>query len=154
MTTQQENKTANDWLLNYHDKLESYQMMVNNFNILASTTYEGMPHGSGTSNPCQNKAMSLMQMDEYKKWLLVIEMVESALSDKMKYFLNAWRNAEHNAKSAGGRPGWYDQARNEYSDWFEKKYGGYFLPSNKTLQGWRNKIIDVTVRLAIRKGVI
>lgn len=155
MTTQQENKIANDWLLNYPQKLEAYQEMVNNFNVIGAMEYSGMPGGTSVGNPCQNKAITLTEIDKYKNWIMVIELVESTLSEKTKEFLRLWRLAEHaNKQRVVGRPGWYEEAKNGYAEFFQKRYGKYFLPSNKTLQNWRLKLIDTTVRAAIRKGLL
>jgi hypothetical protein len=152
---QNQNKVACDWLLNYYQKLESYQDMINQFQMLGATQNDGMPHGSGTSNPCQNKAVSLIDIDNYKNWLIVIEQVESMLSEKSDEFLRLWRLAEHadNQRSTG-RPGWYNEVRNGYAKFFQKRYGKYFLPSNGTLKNWRLRLIEVTCRLAIRKGLL
>lgn len=155
ITIKQENKTANDWLLNYHQKLETYHEMVTAFSAIAATASDGMPHGSGVSNPCQNKAITLTEIEKYKNWLMVIEKVESMLNEKSSEFLRLWRLAEHKEKQREvGRPPWYNEVRNGYAKFFERRYGKYFLPSNGTLKQWRLKLIEVTVRLAIRKGLL
>jgi len=154
MTTQEENRQAMQWLLGYHDKLEIYKNLNEQFKVLGAMEYSGMPGGTTVGNPTLSKATTLLEIEKYKNWLMVIELVESMLSDKSREFLRLWRLAEHEAKSTGGRPGWYDQVRNEYAKFFENKYGKYFSPSNQTLKNWKSKLVEVTVRLAIRKGCL
>lgn len=155
MTVQEENKIANDWLLNYHDKMESYHDMLNNFNVVQAMEYSGMPGGSTVGNPCASKAMSLITMDEYKNWLIVIETVERTLSPKSAEFLRLWRLAVRESNNGSvGRPSWCSTVSVKYCEFFVKKYGKEFLPSDKTLNNWKRDMVEFTVRLAIRKNLL
>lgn len=154
MNVKQENKIACDWLLNYHQKLEAYQEMISSFSTLAATVNDGLPHSSTVGNPCMNKAISLTDIENYKNWLMVIETVEGMLNEKSREFLRLWRNAEHRERREVGRPGWYNEVSNGYAEFFQKRYGKYFLPSKDQLKKWRNDLVNVTARLAIRKNLL
>jgi hypothetical protein len=150
-----QNKEALHWILNYSLLRETYIHSMYGFNEIAATVYTGMPHGSGTGNPTVNKAITLSELEHQKKWLMTIECMESTLSEKRKAFLEFRRRAEQLDNGCEvGRPGCLDYVQVKYAEWHQKRYGYGFPPSKQTMCRWMKDIIDVTVRIAIRQGVL
>lgn len=154
--TDKEDKEALNWILNYHDLRGSYISNLSEFNEIAATTYTGMPHGTDIGRPTEGKTVTLMDLEKQKSWLITIECLEKTMSEKGRAFLNFRRQAEIMAdkKNGAGRPGWVDYVQVKYGEWFYKRYGRPFIPSRRVMYNWMNKMVDVTVRIAIRKGCL
>ncbi|GMB01059.1 hypothetical protein [Pelosinus sp. IPA-1] len=153
MDFKRQDKISADWLLNCQEYRNQYLVEQESYSELSATTYSGMPHGSGIGKPAENKAITLTDLEIKRLWIITIENAESTLSNKKKAFLEFRRRAEiiENAKEVG-RPGWVDYVQVRYADWHEKEYGKTCLLSKNTLHSWWNDIVDVTVRIAIKKG--
>lgn len=149
-----QNREALDWILNFADKRQAYINKCNDFTVLGAVKLDGMPHGTSPGNPCQNKGISLVEIEQMKKWIIVIESMEKTLSEKQTRYLQLRRDAEQNNKRdrEPGRPGWVAYTQPRYADWFFHRYGCECVPTDKTMEVWMNKIIDVTVRIAIHDG--
>ncbi len=154
---EKQNKTAMKWILNYYDLKKAYIEKTANFSTLGSTQYDGMPHGSFVGNPCMNKAMTILDIEENKKWIMVIEKMEQTLSEKSRKYLEIRRDAVNqiaNTKSIG-RPGWVDYCQTNYSAWIKYRFGREIdAPTKGTMTEWMRKILDVTVRIAIKDGAL
>ena len=157
-----QNREALKWILNYHELRKTYISLQDEFSEIAATAYTGMPHGSGVGNPTMHKSIKLMDLEYYKKWLIVIEMMERTLSEKRQEFLNLRRQvedelreeAEKSIDKSAGRPGWVGKTQVRYAEWHERRYGRGFVPSKRVMHDWMDNIIDVTARLAIRQGAL
>ncbi|WP_373325644.1 hypothetical protein [Sporomusa paucivorans] len=149
-----QNREALKWILNYHELRKAYISLTEEFSEIAATAYTGMPHGSGVGNPTMHKSIKLMDLEYHKKWLIVIEMMERTLSEKRQVYLEFRRRAECLDNNAVGRPGWVGYVQARYADWHERRYGQGYPPSKQTMSKWMNDIVDVTVRLAIRQGIL
>jgi len=150
-----ENDIAGGWVLNYHARLGEYKDMCAQFAVLAATESDGMPHGTGTSNPCANKAVTLADINEHRDWLEVVELAERTLSEQKRMFINFRRLAiEINFKKEVGRPGWVDYVSAKYCEWHCRRYGVACLPARVTMMEWWSTIANVAARIAIRKGLI
>jgi hypothetical protein len=150
-----QDKLAAEWLLNYHDRKEQHRIKQEIFSVLSATTYSGLPHGTDIGMPTENKGVALAELEEKELWLKTIEDAESTLSEKKQAFIEFRRRAEQlDFVKEVGRPGWVDYVQVRYADWHEKKYGKAYLPSKNTLHSWWNEIVDVTVRIAIRRGCL
>jgi hypothetical protein len=150
-----QNQTASEWLLYYHQKRQSYFLMLNNFSELAATQYTGMPHGSGISNPTAQKAVDLSRLKEYELWIMTIEDVERILSPKKKVFLEVRRQAEmikHDGDN--GRPNWAGYVQVNYAEKISRIYGYDHVPSERTMRSWWNEMADLVVRIAIKRGCL
>jgi len=151
-----QNKEALKWILDIHDLRKSYFESMATFATLGAVADDGLPKGTGTSNPCMNKALSLVDMENRKKWIISIEQMEQTLSEKSRKFLEIRRDAEHqpNTKNEPGRPGWVNYTMAKYTEWHYYRYGGDFTPSVDQMKKWTNMIIDTTVRIAIKNGAM
>ena len=119
-----------------------------------------MPRGTDISRPCQNKAISLIELKRKETWILAIELMEKTLSEKSKKYLELRRDAEAEHKKAQkrgfhkrGRPGWVDYVQPRYAEWFYKRYGKATIPDWDKMSEWMNRIVDIATGIAIGKGI-
>ncbi|MDF2563691.1 MAG: hypothetical protein K0Q53_86 [Massilibacillus sp.] len=152
-----QNKTAMKWILNYYEFKQAYAERSAQFSTLGATNYDGMPHGTSVGNPCANKTMTLLDLEESRKWIMVIEKAEQTLSEKSRKYLEIRRDAASqisNGKTMG-RPGWVDYTQVKYVEWFKYRYGREIdAPTKGTMTEWMRKIMDVTIRIAIKDGAL
>lgn len=150
-----QNQTAAEWLLHYHQRRQSYFQMLNNFSELAATQYTGMPSGSGTGNPTAQKAVDLSKLKEYELWIMTIEDVERILSPKKAIFLEVRRMAE-DIKHDGdiGRPNWAGYTQVNYAEKINRLYNYDHVPSDRTMRSWWDSMVDIVVRIAIKRGCL
>lgn len=153
-TIKEENKIVSNWLLNYHERLNTYKEKCSQFATLGATQYDGMPHGSSVGNPTQSKGITLASLETDKEWLIVVEATEAVLSEKKRMFLYFRRQANENQYSNGGRPGWRDSVSYKYAEWHSRRYGGDYLPAPDTMKDWWNEIVEIGVRIALRKQLL
>lgn len=151
-----QNREALNWILNFYDLRRAYIDKTAMFSTLGAAVNDGMPRGTDTGNPAANKAISLVDLEKQKTWIMVIELMERTLSEKSRKYLELRRDGAHQIKERKKRGpiGWVDHVQPRYAEWFNLKYGRDFVPSEDQMKLWMNKIIDVTVRLAINKGVL
>jgi len=151
-----QNKEALKWILNFADLRNTYIAAAANFSTLGSTNYSGMPKGSDVGNPTLNKAVTLTELERQKLWIMTIEAMEMTLSEKKQAFLELRRRAEelNSKKREKGRPGWIDYVQPRYADWHERRYSCAFVPSKRVMYNWMDELIDITVRIAIRGGIL
>ena len=152
--TAKEDREALRWILNYHELRKAYIALTTEFNEIAATAYTGMPHGSDVGKPTENKTVTLMELERQKTWLITIECLEKTMSEKARAFLEFRRRAECVECNNVGRPGWVDYVQVRYGEWHERRYGRAFVPSRRVMYNWMDKMVDVTVRIAIRKGCL
>lgn len=149
-----QNREALNWILNYHELRKEYIALTEEFSELAATAYTGMPHGSGVGNPTMQKTIKLMDLKYQEKWLITIEMMERILSEKRLAFLEFRRRAECLEGRTVGRPDWVGYVQVKYADWHERRYCRAFVPSKRVMHNWMDNIVEITVRLAIRQGIL
>ncbi|TCL39975.1 hypothetical protein EV210_101175 [Anaerospora hongkongensis] len=159
----EQDKQAAEWLLNFPDKRKAYfESMAKMYNTngeyaseVAATLYTGMPKGSDVGRPAEDKAIGLVELSQQNIWIMTIEDVYKVLSPKKLIFLEARRQAEityYDAKQ--GRPGWVAETAKQYCNLIEKQYGYYHLPAEKTVKSWWKDVINITVRVAQRRGCL
>lgn len=148
-----QNRTALKYILGIYDLRQQYATQMESVSSIGATNNDGMPHGSGISDPCMHKAFSLIEIEQKKKWIISIEMAEQTLSEKTRKFLELRRDAENQIRldnhKENGRPSWVPYVQSHYAEWFTTRYGKASLPPEKTMANWMQKIVDITVRIAI-----
>ena len=151
-----QDREALRWILDFDYRKQAYIEAVAQFNTLGATAYNGMPHGSGVGNPTQQKAVTLTELERQKNWIMTVEAMERTLSEKRRAFLEFRRRAEglDGKQERPGRPAWSGYVQVRYGEWHERRYGVAVVPGRKTMDNWINEMIDVTVRIAIRKGCL
>lgn len=159
-----ENEKASQWLLDYPQRKNTYIEAIENmqeFSALSATEYTGMPGGGKVGHPAESKGMVLvdfgLQKSELKKqlqWILAVEDTEKTLSEKRLVFLELRRRASHLELNQVGRPAWTAYVQTKYADWHYRKYGRASVPSKQAMISWWNDMVDVTARIAIRRGCL
>ena len=149
-----QDRIAAEWLLNYHDRRRAYIDAQESYTALSATVNTGMPHGSGTSNPTEQRALSLTELERQKLWIMTVEDAEKVFGEKKREFLNMRRYADGVESTCVGRPGWVDCVQARYADWHEQRYGKACAPARMTMYKWWDEIVEVTVRIAIRRGLV
>lgn len=154
--TKRQNKEALKYILNIYDLRKQYAEQMESVSILGAANNDGMPHGSGVGDPCANKAFSLIEIERKKRWIMSIEMAEQTLSEKTRKFLEYRRDAESQIQrethKEGGRPSWVPYVQCHYADWFHDRYGRDSMLSQQYMSIMMQKVVDVTVRIAIYNG--
>lgn len=150
-----ENKIAAWWLLHYAERRKIYMEARKSFTVLKATAI-GMPRGSDIGFPTERKSEQLMNLEMDRLWLMTVEDAERCLSEKKRAFLEFRRRAEgmEFQRQDVGRPGWVDYVQARYADWHHRRYGGDYVPTDRTLRNWWHSIVDLTVRIAIRRGCL
>jgi hypothetical protein len=152
-----QNKIAAKWLLEYPERRQSYIDQLSEFSVLGAMKYSSQPGGTDPGDPTKNKGVSLATLDEQRLWIMTIEETESTLGEKKLVFMDIRRQAE-NIKYEGdmerGRPPWMLYVQSHYADWHQRRYGVYYEPSRKTIFNWWYEIINIAVRIAIKRGCL
>jgi len=150
---QKENRTAAKWLLEYPERRQAY-IEKSNIQYIGAAVNDGMPRGYDTGRPCESKGIRLADLEIERQWIITIENVEKTLGPKKLAFLDIRRQAGKNRSKTKGRPGWTDYTMVRYADWHNRNYGGDYVPGYQTLKEWWKELIDITVRIAIRRGCL
>jgi hypothetical protein len=152
-----QNQIASEWILYYHQRFQVFNQMQNNISALAATQYTGIPQGKGISDPTAQKVIKLDSLKNDELWLTTIKDVEKIVSPQKKVFIEVRRRAEE-SRNAGiatvGRPGWVSYTQATYADKIYRMYGYEQVPSERTMMSWWNQIVELTVRVAIKRGCL
>ena len=150
----QQNRKALYMILHKQDLCEQYAREMNGISFLGVQNLDGMPHGSNTGNPTQQKALKLTDIESRKSWIIAIEAMEDTLPENQVEFLRLRRMAETMSFKAHekGRPSWVAYVQSHYNDWYNKRYGKETCISVDTLKSWQARIVEKTVRIAIYNG--
>lgn len=150
-----QNKIAKKKLLHLVELKESYARAMSNMAFIGAAVSDGQPHGTDVGDPTQKKAFDLLKIEQDHKWILAIELAEKNLSERQLKFLEFRRDAELQMITGPrpqGRPGWVGYVQSHYAEWYYDKYGKDFVPTERALHDWMDKIVEKTVRIAIYKG--
>jgi hypothetical protein len=152
-----QNQIASEWILYYHQRSQLYTKMQNNISALSATQYTGMPHGSGKSDSTVQKVIELEKLKNDELWLITIEDIEKIVSPQKKVFIEVRRRAEefkNDGIATVGRPGWVSYTQATYADKIYRMYGYEQVPSERTMMSWWNQVVDLAVRVAIKRGCL
>ena len=142
------NTTAADWLLNIADRRRQYVQRQSEFSCLSVVTSDGQPSAHNPGRPTERKGMQLAELEAAKCWIITIEMVESMLSPKKTAFLAIRRESEGPSMNDRGRPAWVDYAQMQLME----RHG--IDLSRRAMFDWWREIVELTVRVAIRRGCL
>lgn len=142
------NTTAADWLLHIADRRRQYILKQSEFSVLSVASGDGQPRSSAPGNPTERKGMQLVDLEAAKCWIMTIELVESMLSPKKSSFLQLRREAGDMRGGEPGRPAWvpYVQER------LVEKHG--IDLGRRALFEWWTELVELTVRVAIKRGCL
>lgn len=147
------------YVLGIRELRKSYNESIEEFTPIGATVNDGLPHGSSVGNPCQSKAFALLDIEQKKKWIEVIELMESTLGVKKLKYLELRRDAEEERQRLitegcceRGRIGWVDYIQPRYAEWFNKIYNADYIPSKIKMIDWMDSIIDIIIGISTGKG--
>lgn len=143
------NATASDWLLNIADRRRQYVRRQSEFSCLSVVASDGQPSAHNPGRPTERMGMQLVDLEAAKCWIMTIELVESMLSPKKIAFLQLRREAgELPGTGDPGRPSWvpYVQAN------LMCRHG--IDLSRDAMFDWWHELIELTVRVAIKRGCL
>lgn len=142
------NKIAEDWLLNIEARRKQYIQGQQEFSVLSVVNGDGQPSAHTPGRPTERKGLQLADIESMRCWIITIELVESMLSPKKTWFLKYRREAEDVENNEPGRPAWVDYVQANLMN----RHG--VEVDRKTLFAWRMELIDLAVRIAIKRGCL
>lgn len=143
------NATASDWLLNIADRRRQYVQRQSEFSCLSVITSDGQPSAHNPGRPTERMGMQLVDLEAAKCWIMTIELVESMLSPKKMMFLQLRREAgELPGTGDPGRPSWVPYVQSN----LVCRHG--IDLSRDAMFDWWHELIELTVRVAIKRGCL
>ena len=92
---------------------------------------------------------------KYTGWEQVVMQVEKNLSEKRRAFLECRRDAECLPKNEHGKRQWVGYVQARLGAYYVGEYGVMCQPPcARTLRRWMDDCVEITVRTAIRMGVL
>lgn len=151
-----DNEEAAQWLLYYPIRRRQYYQ--DRLEVLGATRSSEIRVKTGPGNQTLQKALKLSALDDVESWLETIELVESVLGEKKLVFLRVRREASYlQERFVRGRPAWVVYTQHHYANEMAKKYQTQpekFWLSERTLKTWWQEIVDLAVRIALKKGLL
>lgn len=152
-----ENRTVEDWLLYAEDRAKILRQQRNDMLTPAGVSCDGMPGAPYyVSNPTANTAIAAasIPLDTAEAWVELVRLVEIGLPTHLQVFLELRRQTRH----CRGNKGWVAFVQSRFPQEMEKATGkpakDHFVSHRSTFTDWWNVVLDITVRLAIRKGLL
>lgn len=152
-----QNRIAGGWLLYYDDRLEELTLQVQDIQEASAASMNSAQcrNGSGISDPTARKALALAtpELIQQENWLALIREVEAKLPDQYRIFL-FWRRKYRYYR---GRKGWIPLVQRKFAADMAKIAGQdeeEVWRSERTLGVYWDKMVDYTVRLAIKRGLL
>lgn len=155
LEARKDNEVAGDWLLYYEERKEQYQELLDDVSGGAGLNLDS-PRTAPTnaiSDPTARAGMELWETD-YSQWLALVEEVEQRLPWKMQVFLRLRREHRH----ARGSQGWVAAVQWGYAEAVAERTGkpleDVWIESRNTFNVWWQRMVDYTVRLAAKRGLL
>lgn len=153
-----DNRTAAEWLLFYEFRKAAYQEdYIEALN--GRKAIENIGGGkSGVGNPTLTKTVMISDIIYAEKWIKTIDDVHRMLGEKKLIFLKVRREAVNmtSKHKERGRPAWVPYVQRRCTEELMNRYGLHqeSCPSERILTEWWRKIIDLTVRVAMKRGLL
>ena len=154
-----DNRIVQGWLLQYRQRKEKYLAKLDNALYASPAPPDGMPRGSGVSNPTEQKGGRLAELGEGDgAWLALIEEVQERLPWKMQIVLKLRREAMYIKGKRRGRPAWVAYVQVHYCEEVAARTGqpleDVWISKEHTFYAWWARILEYTARLAIKRGLV
>lgn len=151
----QDNRIAGDWLLYIAEREQETLEKERDILFSSAPIYTSIPKNKHeVGNPTESKALKLEKLRRSKDWIKLIRAVEENLSIKQKIFLELRRKY----RDRRGPHGWAVSVQWEYAQEMARRTGKkpkhFWIKHQNTFTGWWNRIVDITVREAIRRGLL
>lgn len=143
------------WLLYYPERKKEYCCRREEIIHTYAPAYNIVPGGKNKiGDPTGRKGQKLADLQETERWLELVEEVERRLPWKMQVFLNLRREYRH----ARGRQGWTAAVQWRFSHQLAEQLGkrpeDTWVESRNTFTRWWDRIVEYTVRLAAKNGLL
>ena len=149
-----DNRIAAGWLLYYHERKKEYDSRREDILYASPGPADGQPRGTATGDTTGSKGARLAELCEDGDWLALIEDVERRLPWKMQIFLRLRREY----RFARGRRGWTAAVQWRYAEEvaarLEKDPTDTWVESRSTFSRWWDRIVEYTVRAALKKNLL
>lgn len=152
-----ENRKCEDWLLFADDRAKMLRQQRDEMLVPSSISRDGMPGAPlFVSNPTMNTALAVasLPLDEAEAWLDLMRLIETGLPTHLQVFLDLRRQTRH----CRGNKGWVGFVQSRYPVVMEKATGKpakeHYVAHRSTFTEWWHDIVEITARLAIRKGML
>jgi hypothetical protein len=141
-------KMAQRYLLGIHYIRASYEDLKekNQFQDGVNLNHRDRKYDMNTKALCNY----VDELESLGKWIEVIELVEKALSERYNNFLRIWRESHHQIGQIC--PNSYIAF--QYNKWFFERFHKEISIHPSTIRKIKSSLIDVTVRIALQKGLI
>jgi hypothetical protein len=144
-----------EWLLYYDDRKAEYekrrQDILCRMGVGPVKVFDAK---EAISDPTGKKIEQLSSLENTEKWLRLVEDVEERLPWKLRTFLRLRRKYRHYR----GMYGWTKKVAYEYAKEAAARDGKsieeVLITQRLTLWRWWQRIVDYTVREAIRRGLL
>lgn len=151
----EDNKIVSAWLLYYPERRKEYWCRREEIIYSSAPLYDSVPGGKNKmGDPTGRKGQKLADLQETERWLELVEEVERRLPWKMQVFLNLRREYRH----ARGRQGWTAAVQWRFSHEVAERLGkrpeDTWVESRNTFTRWWDRIVEYTVRLAAKNGLL
>lgn len=148
-----DNEKVERWLL-WHEERQADYARRYELIMAGRAKPEGIPGTGYISDPTASQGIKLARLNKLRKQLELVEEVERRLAPKMQVFLRLRRKYRYRR----GRNGWVAAVQHEYCAEMARLLGkqerDVWIESRNTFNGWWNRIVDYTVRLAAKRGLL
>lgn len=149
-----DNRIAAGWLLYYHERKKEYDSRREAILYASPDPPDGQPRGTATGDTTGSKGARLAELHADGAWLALIEDVERRLPWKMQIFLRLRREY----RFARGRRGWTAAVQWRYAEEvaarLKKDPTDTWIESRSTFSRWWDRIVEYTVRAALKKNLL
>lgn len=152
----EDNRIAANWLLWCQERRQRLEEQREEILHTSAGGYDRpvTAREKSVGDPTANRAVKLMKLEKDEKWLRLIEDIEKGLSLNDKTFLKLRRRYRHRR----GQHGWTAKMQVEYPKAMAKATGKkeseFWVEHRTTFTAWWRRIIDHTVREAIRRSLL
>ncbi len=153
---QDDNKIAANWLLWIAERKAEY--LNRRTELINAENHEYQlavsSNRSGTSDPTGKIGYKLALGEDTEKWIKLINEVETKLPWRKRVFLQLRREY----RFSSGRKGWTAAVQYRYNQRIAEILNvnpeEVWIDSRQTFSIWWNEIVDYTVRLACKRGLL
>jgi len=163
-----ENSLVEKWLLEYPERKSEYEQKRNEllslFPSSSSSSFDRVPppkKKTQFSDPTfQQAALLIKKLDNFYRWLKLVEEVEAILPYKLRLILHlrreVYKNSSHQRER--GRPSWIPYVQQKYCETIAKKeekpIEEVWVSSPSTFSKWWGRIVDFAAREAAKRGLL
>lgn len=154
----QDNQIAANWLLNYENLKRQYEQDYADAMSGRQVVDNIGGSRSGVGNPTLSKVVRITDILETEKWLQTVEDIHKIIGEKKLIFLCARREAVHLPPSREkGRPAWVVYTQQQCAERMARRYNASIEKcwlSERTMREWWMQIVNLTVRIAMKRNCL